>query len=44
MDPIEGQFEPNDEVDEIRWVPLSRVRDLLTHDDDYGLIETAGLV
>ena len=43
MDPIEGDFEPNDEVDEIRWVPVGQVRDLLTHDDDYGLIEAAGL-
>jgi uncharacterized protein with HEPN domain len=43
MDPIEGDFEPNDEVDEIQWVPIARVRDLLTHDDDYVLIEQAGL-
>ena len=43
MDPVDGEFQPNDEVDEIRWVPIADVRDLLTHDDDYGLIQQAGL-
>jgi 8-oxo-dGTP pyrophosphatase MutT (NUDIX family) len=43
MDPIDGDFEPNDEVDEIRWVAVDQVRELLTHDDDYALIERAGL-
>jgi 8-oxo-dGTP diphosphatase len=43
MDPIDGEFAPNDEVDEIRWVALDEVRDLLTHDDDYELIEQSGL-
>ena len=44
MQPIEGEFEPNDEVDEIRWVKVADVRGLLTHEDDYALIESAGLV
>jgi 8-oxo-dGTP diphosphatase len=43
MEPIDGDFQPNDEVDEIRWVPVDKVRDLLTHEDDYELIEQAGL-
>ncbi len=44
MEPIDGEFAPNDEVDEIRWVPVASARELLTHEDDYGLIEAAGLV
>jgi 8-oxo-dGTP pyrophosphatase MutT (NUDIX family) len=43
MEPIDGDFTPNDEVDEIRWIPVSRARELLTHEDDYSLIEQAGL-
>jgi hypothetical protein len=43
MKPIDGDFAPNDEVDEIRWIPVSRARELLTHEDDYSLIEQAGL-
>ena len=43
MKPLGGEFQPNDEVDEIRWVRLGEVRDLLTHGDDYQLIEKAGL-
>jgi 8-oxo-dGTP diphosphatase len=43
MDPIDGDFTPNDEVDEIRWVPVDQVHELLTHEDDYSLIEQAGL-
>ncbi|MEA2445283.1 MAG: 8-oxo-dGTP diphosphatase [Thermoleophilales bacterium] len=43
MEPVDGDFEPNDEVDEIRWVPVSQARELLTHEDDYALLEQAGL-
>ena len=43
MDPVDGEFAPNDEVDEIRWVALGDVRDVLTHEDDYALIEKSGL-
>jgi 8-oxo-dGTP pyrophosphatase MutT (NUDIX family) len=43
MQPLDGEFEPNKEVDEIRWVPVKRARELLTHDDDYRLIQAAGL-
>jgi 8-oxo-dGTP diphosphatase len=44
MEPIDGEFTPNDEVDEIRWIPVSQARELLTHEDDYLLLEQAGLV
>ena len=44
MEPVDGAFEPNDEVDEIRWVAVGEVRALLTHADDYALVEQAGLV
>ena len=43
MEPIDGEFAPNDEVDEIRWVPVTDARELLTHADDYELVEQAGL-
>ena len=43
MEPIDGEFAPNDEVDEIRWVPVTEARELLTHADDYELVEAAGL-
>ena len=43
MEPIDGEFAANDEVDEIRWVPVSEARELLTHADDYELVEAAGL-
>ncbi len=43
MEPVEGEFAPNDEVDEIRWVPVAEAADVLTHRDDAQLIEAAGL-
>ena len=43
MEPLGGDFEPNDEVDEIRWIPVDNARELLTHGDDFDLIEQAGL-
>jgi 8-oxo-dGTP diphosphatase len=43
MEPVDGEFEPNDEVDEIRWIPVADARELLTHEDDFSLIEQAGL-
>ncbi len=35
----EGEFAPNDEVDELVWLPLERVRDLLTWDRDRELFD-----
>jgi 8-oxo-dGTP pyrophosphatase MutT (NUDIX family) len=43
MEPIDGDFEPNEEVDEIRWVGVDRARELLSYDDDAELIDAAGL-
>ena len=41
MRPVEGEFEPNDEVDELRWVPLERASDLLDYELDRALVASA---
>jgi 8-oxo-dGTP diphosphatase len=33
-----GDFEPNDEVDEVRWLERGEARALLTYDRDRGLL------
>lgn len=38
----EAEFEPNKEVDEIRWVRPSEARQLLTHEHDVELVEAFG--
>ena len=38
MEPIDGQFEPHGEVDEIRWVPVEEADRLLTYDHDKGIV------
>jgi 8-oxo-dGTP pyrophosphatase MutT (NUDIX family) len=38
MRPLEGGFEPNDEVDELRWVPLERAADPLDYKGDRELV------
>jgi len=35
----EGEFEPNAEVDELRWLPLDQVRDYLTWERDQELFD-----
>jgi 8-oxo-dGTP pyrophosphatase MutT (NUDIX family) len=40
MTPESGAFEPNDEVDELRWVPLEEALELLTYDRDRELVQT----
>lgn len=35
----EGAFEPNDEVDELRWVPLSQARAAVSHDTDAAVLD-----
>lgn len=35
----EGTLIPNDEVDELRWVPLAEAAELLTHRQDRSLLE-----
>ena len=39
MEPVSGDFEPNDEVDEVRWVAADRVRDLLTYGRDAVVVD-----
>jgi 8-oxo-dGTP pyrophosphatase MutT (NUDIX family) len=38
MRPIDGEFEPNHEVDEIRWVPLDDVPAQLTYEHDAEVV------
>jgi len=37
----EGEFAPNDEVDELRWLPVDQVRENLTWDRDKELFDLA---
>ena len=41
MEPREGTFTPNDEVDEIRWLTLSESRALLSYPRDAELARSA---
>src|SRR4051812_15012656 len=41
MEPESGEFEPNDEVDELRWLPPDEAEALLTFDRDRVVIEAA---
>ena len=41
MQPHEGDFEPNDEVDELRWLPLHEAGELLTYSFDRELVGRA---
>jgi 8-oxo-dGTP diphosphatase len=41
MQPREGDFAPNDEVDELRWVDLSGAEDLLHYEHDRELVREA---
>ena len=38
MEPLEGEFEPNREVDEVRWLIPSAAADLLTYPHDRDLV------
>ena len=40
MTPVGGRFQPNDEVDEMRWLPLEEALALLTHDRDREMLAT----
>jgi 8-oxo-dGTP diphosphatase len=37
----EDDFEPNDEVDQLRWLPPEEARDLLTYERDRDLLDHA---
>jgi 8-oxo-dGTP diphosphatase len=39
MEPGDGEFAPNEEVDELRWVPLADAAPLLSYDFDRELLE-----
>jgi 8-oxo-dGTP diphosphatase len=39
MRPVGGSFDANDEVDELRWVPLERAAEVLDYDNDRELVE-----
>ena len=38
MRPVTGSFEPTDEVDELRWVPLERAAEILDYERDRELV------
>ena len=42
MEAIEGEFEPGDEVDELRWLPSGDAIELLTYEHDRELVRTVG--
>jgi 8-oxo-dGTP diphosphatase len=35
MDPLEGEFTPNSEIDELLWLPLADALERLTYDHDH---------
>ena len=37
----EEEFVPNDEVDELRWIPVQQAKSLLTYEHDIALVEQA---
>jgi 8-oxo-dGTP diphosphatase len=41
MEPEEGEFTPNDEVDELRWLIPSAATELLSYPRDRELVESA---
>ena len=42
MRPTGGDFEPNDEVDELRWLDPARAVELLDYDHDRALVSELG--
>jgi 8-oxo-dGTP diphosphatase len=42
MEPIEGEFEPSDEVDEMRWLSPEDAEQLLSYDHDRALLREVG--
>jgi 8-oxo-dGTP pyrophosphatase MutT (NUDIX family) len=39
MEPTSGHFEPNDEVDEVRWVPVEDARRWLSYAHDADVVD-----
>ena len=44
MEAGDGEFDPDDEVDELRWVPLGEAGEVLTYDFDRELAAKAATV
>ena len=44
MRPLGGEFEPSDEVDELRWIPLERAAVVLDYEQDRELVAAAGAI
>jgi 8-oxo-dGTP diphosphatase len=41
MEPVDGEFEPHGEVDELRWVGREQAEELLTYPHDRKLVRKA---
>jgi 8-oxo-dGTP diphosphatase len=41
MEPESGEFAPNEEVDEVRWLSPAEAEELLTYDHDRALVREA---
>ena len=41
MEPVEGEFEPHGEVDELRWLTRREAEELLTYEHDRDLVKRA---
>jgi 8-oxo-dGTP diphosphatase len=41
MEPLEGEFEPSDEVDEMRWLAPADAEELLSYEHDRELLREA---
>jgi 8-oxo-dGTP diphosphatase len=39
MEPVSGSFAPNAEIDEIRWLPVVEVMEILSYDHDRPVVE-----
>jgi 8-oxo-dGTP diphosphatase len=39
MSDCEGEFQPNDEVDELRWVAIDEAKQMLSYDFDCDLVD-----
>ena len=41
MEPVSGEFAPNREVDELHWLGREEALELLTHDHDRRIVQSA---
>jgi 8-oxo-dGTP pyrophosphatase MutT (NUDIX family) len=42
MRPVSGEFDPTDEVDELRWLRPANAAETLTYEHDRGLVQSLG--